>query len=100
MAFAITEPDAGSNSHRISTVATRDGSGWRLRGTKYYISGVDDADRVLVVARTGVDERTGRAELSLFVVDSDAGGLTRQRIPVEILSTERQFTLCGSTTCA
>ncbi|HZQ56727.1 MAG TPA: acyl-CoA dehydrogenase family protein [Acidimicrobiales bacterium] len=93
MAFAITEPDAGSNSHRISTVATRDGSGWRLRGTKYYISGVDDADRVLVVARTGVDERTGRAELSLFVVDSDAGGLTRQRIPVEILSTERQFTL-------
>src|SRR5579872_7204893 len=65
MAFAITEPDAGSNSHRISTVATRDGDGWRLRGAKYYISGVDDAARLLVVARTGVDDRTGRAQLSL-----------------------------------
>ena len=93
MAFAITEPDAGSNSHRISTVATRHGDGWRLRGTKYYISGVDDAARMLVVTRTGVDERTGRGELSLFVVDSDAPGLTRERIAVELLATERQFTL-------
>ncbi len=95
MAFAITEPDAGSNSHRIATVATHagDGGGWCLRGTKYYISGVDDAAHLLVVARTGTDERTGRAELSLFVVDTDARGLTRQRIPVEVVSTERQFTL-------
>jgi alkylation response protein AidB-like acyl-CoA dehydrogenase len=93
MAFAITEPDAGSNSHRISTVATRQGDGWRLRGTKYYISGVDDAARMLVVTRTGVDERTGRGELSLFVVDTDAPGLNRERIPVELLATERQFTL-------
>jgi alkylation response protein AidB-like acyl-CoA dehydrogenase len=93
MVFAITEPDAGSNSHRISTVATRHGDGWRLRGTKYYISGVDDAPRMLVVTRTGVDERTGRAELSLFVVDTDAAGLTRQPIPVELLAAEKQFTL-------
>jgi alkylation response protein AidB-like acyl-CoA dehydrogenase len=93
MAFAITEPDAGSNSHRISTVATRHGDGWTLRGTKYYISGVDDAARMLVVTRTGLDERTGRGELSLFVVDTDAPGLTRQHIPVELLATERQFTL-------
>jgi alkylation response protein AidB-like acyl-CoA dehydrogenase len=93
MAFAITEPDAGSNTHRISTVATRHGDGWRLRGTKYYISGVDDASRMLVVARTGVDERTGRGELSLFVVDTDTAGLRRQQIPVEVLATERQFTL-------
>jgi alkylation response protein AidB-like acyl-CoA dehydrogenase len=93
MAFAITEPDAGSNSHRISTVASRHGDGWRLRGTKYYISGVDDAARMLVVTRTGLDERTGRGELSLFVVDTDASGLTRQQIPVELLATERQFTL-------
>ena len=93
MAFAITEPDAGSNSHRISTVATRHGEGWRLRGTKYYISGVDDAARMLVVTRTGLDTRTGRGELSLFVVDTDAPGLTRRHIPVELLATERQFTL-------
>src|SRR5215204_4660572 len=67
MAFAITEPDAGSNSHRLSTVATRDGDLWKLRGTKYYISGVDESETVLVVARTGVDEDSGRGRLSLFV---------------------------------
>jgi len=93
MAFAITEPDAGSNSHRISTVATATADGYRLRGTKYYISGVDEAPRVLVVARTSTDERTGRAELSLFVVDTDAAGLAREVIPVEIVAPEKQFTL-------
>ena len=59
MVFAITEPDAGSNSHNLSTTATRDGDVYRLRGTKTYISGVDEAPAVLVVARTGVDEDTG-----------------------------------------
>jgi alkylation response protein AidB-like acyl-CoA dehydrogenase len=93
MAFAITEPDAGSNSHQISTVATRDGDGFRLNGTKYYISCVDEADAMVVVARTGVNDHTGRAELSLFIVDADTDGLTRQVIPVEIVSTELQFTL-------
>ena len=47
MSFAITEPDAGSNSHRITTTARRDPEGgWRLSGRKYYISGVDEADLV------------------------------------------------------
>ncbi|HXO57594.1 MAG TPA: acyl-CoA dehydrogenase family protein, partial [Mycobacterium sp.] len=41
MAFAITEPDAGSNSHKITTTARRDGSDWILKGQKVYISGVD-----------------------------------------------------------
>jgi alkylation response protein AidB-like acyl-CoA dehydrogenase len=93
MAFAITEPDAGSNSHRIATTATRDGELYRLRGTKYYISGVDESESVLVVARTGVDEGTGRARLSLFVVPTDAPGLERTVIPVEIVAPEKQFTL-------
>ena len=93
MVFAITEPDAGSNSHNISTTATRDGDLWRLRGTKTYISGVDEAAQMLVVARTGTDEQTGRARLSLFIVDTDAPGLERQMIPVEIRAPEKQFTL-------
>jgi alkylation response protein AidB-like acyl-CoA dehydrogenase len=93
MAFAITEPDAGSNSHRISTVATRHGDGYRLRGTKHYISGVDEAASVLVVTRTGVDERTGQSLLSLFVVDTNAPGLHKTVIPVDIVAPERQFTL-------
>jgi alkylation response protein AidB-like acyl-CoA dehydrogenase len=93
MAFAITEPDAGSNSHNLTTTAERDGDGWVLRGTKYFISGVDEADAILVVARTGTDERTGRGRLSLFVVDVDAPGLERAVIPVEIRAPELQFTL-------
>jgi len=93
MAFAITEPDAGSNSHKLSTTATRDGDEYVLRGTKYYISGVDEAEAMLVVTRTGVDEGSGRGKLSLFIVDTDAPGLERTVIPVEITAPEKQFTL-------
>jgi alkylation response protein AidB-like acyl-CoA dehydrogenase len=97
MVFAITEPDAGSNSHDLSTTATRDGDVYRVRGTKTYISGVDEAPRMLVVARTGVDDgdasRPGRALLSLFVVDTDAPGLHRTPIPVEVSIPEKQYQL-------
>ncbi|MDA8282962.1 MAG: acyl-CoA/acyl-ACP dehydrogenase [Actinomycetota bacterium] len=93
MAFAITEPDAGSNSHHLSTVAGRDGDVYRIRGTKYYISGVDEAEAILVVARTGTDEVTGRGRLSLLVVPTDAPGLQRSVIPVEIVAPEKQYTL-------
>jgi alkylation response protein AidB-like acyl-CoA dehydrogenase len=91
--FAITEPDAGSNIHRLSTTATRDGDEYVLRGQKYYISGVDDADAILVVARTGTNDATGEAALSLLVVDTDAPGLIAQRLPVSVALPERQFTL-------
>jgi alkylation response protein AidB-like acyl-CoA dehydrogenase len=93
MAFAITEPDAGSNAHNLSTTATRSADGWHLRGHKCYISGVDDASAVLTVARTGTDEDTGRAQLSLFVVETDRVGLTATRIETQVLATERQFLL-------
>jgi alkylation response protein AidB-like acyl-CoA dehydrogenase len=93
MAFAITEPDAGSNSHNLATTASRDGDIYRLNGTKYYISGCDEAEAVLVVTRTGVDEGTGRGKLSLLVVDLDSPGLDKTIIPVEIVAPEKQFTL-------
>jgi alkylation response protein AidB-like acyl-CoA dehydrogenase len=94
--FAITEPDAGSNTHRIATRATRDGADWLLHGTKYYISGVDEADALLVVARSA-DEvgggDSGEAGMSLFVVPTDAPGLQRTPLPVDAMLPERQFTL-------
>ncbi len=93
MVFAITEPDAGSNTHNLATTATRDGDVYRLRGAKTYISGVDEAAAVLVVARTGTDPETGHGRLSLLVVDTDAPGLDRALIPVEILAPEKQFQL-------
>jgi alkylation response protein AidB-like acyl-CoA dehydrogenase len=91
IAFAITEPDAGSNSHRIATMATRDGDGYRLSGSKVFISCIDEAEAVLVVARTGTDERTGRGRLSLFLVDTDAPGLSWQRIPMDLQTPDAQF---------
>jgi alkylation response protein AidB-like acyl-CoA dehydrogenase len=92
MAFAITEPDAGSNSHKLSTVATRDGDDWLISGRKTYISGVDEADAVLVVARAQ-DARTGTLRPALAVVPTDAPGLEKTLIPVEITGPEKQFTL-------
>jgi alkylation response protein AidB-like acyl-CoA dehydrogenase len=93
MVFAITEPDAGSNSHNIGTTATRDGDIYRLNGRKTFISGVDEAPEMVVVTRTSTDSETGRARLSLFVVDTDAPGLERALIPVEIKAPEKQFQL-------
>jgi alkylation response protein AidB-like acyl-CoA dehydrogenase len=92
MAFAITEPDAGTNSHNITTTARRDGDGWVLDGRKVFISGIDEADNVLVVARTE-DARTGRLKPCLFVVPTDAEGLEATPIPMEIVSPERQFSV-------
>jgi alkylation response protein AidB-like acyl-CoA dehydrogenase len=94
--FAITEPDAGSNTHRLATTARRSGAGddavWVLDGEKYYISGVDTAEALLVVARTGRDE-SGAARLSLFLVPTDAPGLTATHLPVDVMLPEKQFTL-------
>ena len=91
MAFAITEPDAGSNSHNLATTARRDGDGYWLNGTKHYISAADEADQILVVTRSGTDEATGHGELSLFIVDAD--DIEKSLIPVEIVSPEKQYTL-------
>jgi alkylation response protein AidB-like acyl-CoA dehydrogenase len=92
LAFAITEPEAGSNFHRLGTVAHRDGGDWVLRGSKSFISGVDQADHVLVVARTA-DEATGKLKPALFLVPTDAPGLSRSQLEMEILATEKQFLL-------
>jgi len=93
ISFAITEPDAGLNSHNISTNARQVGDHWVLNGRKTYISGADTADAIMVVARTGTHEATGRARLSLFMVPPDAPGLERTRIPVAVNGTEGQFAL-------
>ena len=92
MAFGITEPDAGSNSHRITTTARKDGADWLLTGRKVFISGVDLADATLIVGRTE-DSRTGRLKPSLFIVPRDADGFTRRRIDMELQAAEKQFEL-------
>ncbi|HEX6347089.1 acyl-CoA dehydrogenase [Umezawaea sp.] len=86
MAFAITEPDAGSNSHKLTTKVRRDGDEWVLSGGKYYISGVDEVRAVLVVA-------IGATGPALLIVPTDAAGLTYRPIEMDIVSPEKQFTM-------
>jgi alkylation response protein AidB-like acyl-CoA dehydrogenase len=99
MAFAITEPDAGSNSHEITTTARPDGEGgWRISGTKYWTSGIDEADAVLVVTRQGgrgddTAQPNRRHPLSLFVVPTDAPGLSFTHIEAALQQPEHQFTV-------
>jgi alkylation response protein AidB-like acyl-CoA dehydrogenase len=94
MAFGITEPDAGSNSHRITTTARRDeASGdWLLTGRKVFVSGVDIADATLIVGRTE-DSRTGSLKPCLSIVPRDAPGFTRRPIDMELQAVEKQFEL-------
>ncbi len=94
MAFGITEPDAGSNSHRITTTARRDPDtgDWLLTGRKVFISGVDIADATLIVGRTE-DARTGNLKPCLFMVPRDAEGFTRRQIDMELSAAEKQFEL-------
>ena len=100
MAFAITEPDAGTNTHNITTTARKDTgtdgqAEWVLNGRKTWISGIDEADNVLVVARAeeapGSNGRPGRVKPVLFVVPTDAPGFEAKPIPMEIVSPELQF---------
>jgi alkylation response protein AidB-like acyl-CoA dehydrogenase len=90
IAFAITEPDAGLNSHRIATTARLDGDRYLLTGSKVFISALDEAEAVLVVARTGTVEGSGKALLSLFVVDTDSPGLTWQPMAMGLEIPESQ----------
>jgi acyl-CoA dehydrogenase len=72
-AFALTEPEAGSDVAAMATAATADGDGYRLDGEKTYISNGGIADWYVVFARSG--EAPGARGLSAFIVDADAAGL-------------------------
>jgi alkylation response protein AidB-like acyl-CoA dehydrogenase len=90
--FAITEPEAGSNFHRLGTTARRSSDGWSLSGRKCYISGFDEAPYVLVVARTE-EGSSGRLKPALFLVPTDARGLAASKLNMEIVSPENQWLL-------
>jgi acyl-CoA dehydrogenase len=93
--FAITEPNAGSNSFRLETLAVRDGDGYRIRGQKYFISGAEQAQHCLLVTRTthARDVPDKRMGLSLFIVDTDAPGFAKQVQNTALNETEQQWSL-------
>ncbi|TDW89793.1 hypothetical protein EV137_3593 [Kribbella pratensis] len=92
MAFAITEPDAGSNSHQITTTARRTEDGWSLTGRKVFISGLDVAKAILVVGRTE-DAKTGKLKPALFIVPIDAPGVEFRQIEMDLISPDKQYAL-------
>ncbi len=94
MAFAITEPDAGSNTHNVSTSARKVDGGWSIQGAKYWTSGIDESDAVMVVAKDPeMETGNGRSALSLFVMPADAPGISYTRIDAAVKTPERQFSV-------
>ena len=92
--FAVTEPDAGTNSFAMRTRAQRlDEGGYVINGQKAFISGADEADHMLVIARTApAGERVGRDHgFSLFIIDCDTPGIELARMDIEWHAPERQF---------
>jgi acyl-CoA dehydrogenase len=75
--LAMTEPGAGSDVRAIRTRATRTDDGWTIRGTKHFISHADEADFVILLARTGSQDEDGerRPAMSIFLVDTDTPGV-------------------------
>ena len=87
IAFAVTEPDAGTNTHNITTRAMPDGNGgYRIRGQKVFISGVEDAEALMVVTRM-------QDGVGVFIVDVDAPGLSRTEIPTAPKGADKQWHL-------
>jgi alkylation response protein AidB-like acyl-CoA dehydrogenase len=77
-AFALTEEEAGSDAAALATVAEPDGDGFRITGSKVYISNAPDADVATVFARTTAD--AGARGVTAFVVPIDSEGVTGETI--------------------
>jgi alkylation response protein AidB-like acyl-CoA dehydrogenase len=76
-AYAITEPEAGSDVSGVRTTAVPDREGWRLTGEKIWIHNAPVADFAVVLART--DPAAGKRGMSIFLVDAEAPGFVRGR---------------------
>ena len=77
-AIAVTEPDAGSDVAALRTSARRDGDGWRISGTKMFITNGGIADVVFVAARTDPEVKGSRG-ISIFLVETGADGFSASR---------------------
>jgi alkylation response protein AidB-like acyl-CoA dehydrogenase len=80
LAFAYAESQSRYNLSDCTTTAEKSGDGWTLSGEKVWVLNGHAADQIIVAARTGGGQ-LDEAGLSLFIVDGDAKGLTRIRVP-------------------
>jgi len=74
-AFCLTEPDSGSDAASLKTTAVKDGDGYRINGTKRFITNAPHADIFTVMARTDPKIK-GSKGISAFVVDASTQGIT------------------------
>jgi acyl-CoA dehydrogenase len=93
--FAITEPNAGSNSMKIQSVAKPNGDRFLLNGSKVFITGVDVSDYCVVVARTKPHDQVKKKTdgFTMFVVDLKAKGVSYTALDMSIVAPEQQFSL-------
>ena len=93
--FAITEPGAGSNTMKATTLAKRRGNRFSLSGEKTFITGAEVSDYCLVVARTKPHTEVSRKTdgFTLFAVDLKKKGVEKQRVKISIPLPEEQWTL-------
>jgi acyl-CoA dehydrogenase len=93
-AMALTEPDAGHNAPNMTTFAEEDGDEYVIDGTKQWISGVDVADQMLLVARTSPKDDSAKMQgVTLFLVDPDDPAIEARELDVGIPTPEKQFEL-------
>jgi acyl-CoA dehydrogenase len=74
--FGLTEPGSGSDSAAMQTMAVRDGNGYRLNGTKRYITNSPHAKVGLIMARTSKEALPKNAHVSAFIVDMSSAGIS------------------------
>lgn len=92
--FAITEPNAGTNTFKIEMLAKRaDNGNYVINGQKVFISGANEADFVLLVARTTPYKQVSdrRDGISLFIVDMKSPGIEMQPLNIPLMAPEKQF---------
>ncbi len=77
LAFTQAEAQSRYSLSDVATTAVRDGGGWKLNGAKSVVVNGAAADKLIVSARTGGDQRDAEG-ISLFLVDGDAAGLSRR----------------------
>lgn len=82
MAFACAEPQGRYDLYDVETTATKDGDGWVIDGKKALVLHGDSADKLIVSARTAGNARDEDG-ISLFIIDADAEGVTRNGYPTQ-----------------
>jgi len=93
--FAITEPDAGTNTFKMRALAVKEGDYYRVNGQKIFITGGDESKYMVLVVRTIPYDKVKNKKdgISIFVLDSHTEGMVYHKQDVEIFAPEKQYTV-------